>query len=213
MRSLRSTVWFAVAGTAMLVLPAIALGQPKSDNSETKPFDQLIATCIKSNGADPPKARDSAEACEKLAGVLKTKAELDGRLRESDRTLVNQSAWRTFGWAALILLDILVVALTVAVAKTVKSQKLQMLSDLDGKPSFSRTIGLFGACAMLAVTILLLNLFLSHLFIVGSLPEGIVSLLTPILAFIPTLFPYLLAKREEGIVARARAEALRPPRD
>lgn len=178
-----------------------------------KRFDQLIDGCLKFGNADPksigtdPKNKDGAEACEKVANVIKIRTDLHQKSTEMDRTLKERERWASFGWPGLVLFDLFLVGLVIALLYITKGNSSELLKDPDGKISFSRVIGLFGATSIFIASALLLNVLLAHLYVFNTVPDGIVSLFAPILTFIPTLLPYVFAKREEGSIARGRALA------
>lgn len=189
---------------ATLFLPGtVKASEPITD----KRLDQLIDGCVKFVNTDPAKGNDGAEACEKVANTIKARAELHQKAVEAERSAKERERWECFGWPSLILFDLLLVASVGGILWATKGKVSAFLMDPDGKVSFSRVIGLFGATSIFVASALLLNVLLARLYIFNAVPEGIVSLFAPILTFVPTLLPYIFAKREEGAVARARARA------
>ncbi len=214
----------AAVRRALLFVLGLALAgggaRAQADDTYRKEFDQLAQKCIAlldgKEKAESTKFKDLADGCSALATLIKTRMEAEAAARTAKATADGaastvslRSAWRVGGLWLLGLVNVLMLLTIVMLWPAKGMQQLApLVHDREGGLSFARVVGLVGTVGLAFTVIAGLNTVAAHLFVFGTIPEGVATLAVPVLAFLGTYIPYIVGKLEEGATARLRLAAL-----
>lgn len=220
----------AVRCTLLFVLGlALAAGGARAqvDDTYQKEFGQLALKCTAlldalKEKAEATKFKDLADGCSALATMLKTRMEAEAAARTAKATAEGaaltvslRGAWRTWGPVLLVVVNVLMaLAILVVLLAIRRARPVSLVQDPAGKLSFGRVVGVVGTVGLAFTVIVGLNVVAAHLFVFGTIPDGVATLAVPVLAFLGTYIPYIVGKLEQAATVRlqlrlAHAETVR----